>query len=432
MVRLPNDWDPRPYQRRLWVYLEDGGTRAVAVWHRRSGKDSLALNWSAVAAHRRVGLYWHMLPEAAHGRKVIWDGVDGQGRHLIDQAWPKALRTSTNKTDMKISLKNGSIWQVVGSDNYDSLVGANPVGVVFSEYALARPAAWDYIRPILAENGGWALFIFTPRGRNHAHDLFRMASDNPKWFAERLGIEDTGAIPLTQIDEERASGMSDEMIDQEYHCSFEAPQSGAYYGKLLSEAERAGRITRVPWDPSEPVETWWDLGIADETVIWFVQQIGREIRVIDYLEARGEGLDYYAKKLRERPYPYREHLWPHDGAHRELGSGRSRQDLAETLGLRPIRIVPAAPVADGIQAVRSLLPRCWFDADACAKGLEALRHYARDWDDRTQTFRERPRHDWASHAADAFRIGATGLERPHHGAWCEPVAETRADPLDRF
>ncbi len=430
LIRLPNDWNPRPYQARLWHYLERGGRRAVAVWHRRSGKDSLALNWTAVSAFQRVGLYWHMLPEAAHGRKVIWDGIDGNGRRILDQVWPKELRTRTISTDMKIELVNGSLWQVVGSDNYDSLVGANPIGVVFSEYALARPAAWDYIRPILAENGGWAIFVYTPRGRNHAYALYKSAQDNPDWFAQRLSIRDTGTVSDRVVAEERAGGMSDEMIEQEFYCSFEAPLSGAYYGKLIRQAEEAGRITRVPWEPSEPVETWWDLGIGDETVIWFAQQIGREVRIIDYQAGRGEGLEYYAKVLRERPYPYREHLWPHDGAHRELGTGRSRQELAETLGIRPIRIVLAAPIGDGIQAVRTLLPRCWFDAETCRDGLDALRQYARDWDDKARTFRDRPRHDWASHAADAFRIGAMGLERPVMHAWAEPQAVMRADPLD--
>ncbi len=428
-IKIPNDWRPRPYQMGLWRYLERGGRRAVAVWHRRSGKDSVALNWTAVAAFRRVGLYWHMLPEATHGRKVIWDGVDGHGRRLIDQAFPKALREQTLSTEMKIRLKNGSIWQVVGSDNYDSLVGANPVGIVFSEYALARPGAWDYIRPILAENGGWAVFIFTPRGRNHAHELFRQARMQDDWFAERLGIEETGAISPAIIDQERMAGMGESMIDQEFHCSFEAPQTGAYYAKLLAAAEKAGRIGRVPWDPSAPVETWWDLGVGDDTAIWFIQQIGREVRVVDYHAGQGEGLEAYAKHLLSLPYPYREHLWPHDGAHRELGTGKSRRDIAEGLGIHPIRIIPAAPVADGIQAVRSLLPLCWFDEGACASGLEALRAYARDWDDARQVFRDRPKHDWASHAADAFRIGAIGRERPTSGTWSQPRAETLADPL---
>ncbi len=428
-ITIPNDWHPRSYQLKLWRYLEGGGRRAVAVWHRRSGKDSVALNWTAVSALQRVGLYWHMLPEAAQGRKVVWDGVDGRGRRLLDQVWPKAIRERTNTTDMKISLKNGSIWQVVGSDNYDSLVGANPVGVVFSEYALAAPGAWDYIRPILAENGGWALFIFTPRGRNHAHALFEQAMQHDAWFCERLGLRQTGVIGMDVIEEERAAGMSDSMIDQEFHCSFEAPSEGTFYAKLLAQAQEAGRIGRVPWEPSVPVETWWDLGVGDETVIWFVQQVGREIRVVDFHAGRGEGLEAYAKVLLARPYPYREHLWPHDGAHRELGTGRSRRMVAEDLGIRPIRIVPAAPLGDGIQAVRSLLPRCWFDEQACANGLQALQAYAREWDGARQMFRDRPRHDWASHAADAFRTGAMGLEQPQTGLWAEPRAEIRADPF---
>ena len=188
-ISLPNDWAPRGYQLPVWHFLESGGKRAVALWHRRAGKESLCLNWTAVAAHRRVGTYWHMLPTNVQGRRVVWDAIDNTGRRVIDQVFPSSIRRATNGSEMKIELKCGSIWQVCGSDNYNSLVGANPVGVVFSEFALADPAAWDFIRQILAENDGWAVFAFTPRGRNHGHDLFSMAQNNDAWKSERLTVE---------------------------------------------------------------------------------------------------------------------------------------------------------------------------------------------------------------------------------------------------
>ena len=216
-LRLPIGWEARNYQVPVWDYLKQGGKRAVVVWHRRAGKDVLALNWTACAASQRPGTYWHMLPEAAQGRKVIWEGIDREGRRMIDQAFPKAIRAGRpNESEMRLRLVNGSVWQVVGSDNYDALVGANPIGVVFSEFSLANPAAWNYLRPILAENGGWALFVFTPRGENHAFDLYEMARGLPGWFAERLTVEDTKAINEAVIEEERRSGMPEETADLLY------------------------------------------------------------------------------------------------------------------------------------------------------------------------------------------------------------------------
>lgn len=220
-ILMPNDWNPRDYQRPLWKYLSSGGKRAVAIWHRRSGKDSLAINWTAKSMLERVGVYWHMLPLNTQARKVIWDGIDKKGRRVIYQAFPPEIIKSVNSQEMKLELINGSIWQCVGSDNYDALVGGNPVGVVFSEYSIANPAAWDFIRPILAENGGWALFIYTPRGHNHGYTLYNQAKQ-AGWFCQILTVEQTKAIPLSAVDEERQAGMSEAMISQEFYCSFEA------------------------------------------------------------------------------------------------------------------------------------------------------------------------------------------------------------------
>jgi hypothetical protein len=409
----PYDWSARDHQRELWEYLTGGGKRAVAVWHRRAGKDSVALNFAAWASHQRVANYWHMLPTAAQGRKVVWDAIDGAGRRMIDQAFPRAVRAGKLDDEMMIRLKCGSTWQVVGSDNFDRLVGANPAGVVFSEWALADPRAWDFLRPILAENGGWALFIYTPRGRNHGAALFEMAQRAPGWFAQRLTVDETNVIAADVIEAERRSGMPEELIQQEYFCSFQAALTGAYYGTLLDGAERDGRIVSVPWTPELPVITAWDLGIGDSTSIWFAQAVGREVRLIDYYEASGVGLDHYASVLHAKPYTYGETLLPHDARQRELANGRTRLETMRRLGLaQNARIVPAVSIEDGINAVRVVLPRCWFDAAACARGLEALRQYRRAWHDDTQIFSERPLHDWTSHAADAFRYLALGLREP--------------------
>ena len=222
-----------------------------------------------------------MLPEAAQARKAIWDAVNPHtGRRRIDEAFPPAIRESTRSDDMRLTFRNGSTWQLLGADNFNALVGAPPTGLVFSEYALTNPAAWDYLRPILAENHGDALFMFTPRGHNHAWKLYELARGNPNWFAELLTVEDTGAISADVIAEERMSGMSDDMIQQEYFCSFQAALPGAYYGKLLGEAEAQGRIGRVPWSPELQTHTAWDLGIGDSTAIWFCQVLGgQEVRI---------------------------------------------------------------------------------------------------------------------------------------------------------
>lgn len=224
-ITLPNNWTPRSYQIPVMAYLDGGGKRAMSLWHRRAGKDSAGLNYAAKEMFRRPGVYWHLLPTQTQARKVVWNNVDKQGRKMVDQAFPEALRAKKREDEMLVEFKNGSMWQLAGADNYDSLVGANPVGVIFSEWALTNPQAWDFIRPILLENGGWAWFNTTPRGRNHAHQMAIMAQKNEDWFFERLTVDDTGVLTPEDIDDERASGMSEEKIQQEYYCSFEAAEA---------------------------------------------------------------------------------------------------------------------------------------------------------------------------------------------------------------
>ncbi len=409
-VTLPHNWQPKPHQLPFLRAMERGTKRAVCVWHRRAGKDATALNWTAIAAMQRVGTYWHMLPTLRQARLTVWDGINGAGQKIIDQVWPEGLRTKIRQDEMKIELVNGSIWQLVGSDNYDSLVGSNPVGVVFSEWSLTDPRAWDFVRPILAENGGWAIFIFTPRGKNHGWDILSLAKEQPDWYSEVLTVKDTGVITDPVIQMERRSGMSPEMIEQEYFCSFTAPNTGSYYGRLIEDAAKENRITRVPYDPNLGVHTWWDLGVNDPTAIWFTQAGPFEHRVIDYYEGSGEGLAHYAKVLTGKPYAYAGHHFPHDVAVKELGSGKSRVETLAELGITA-QIVPNLPVEDGIEAVRGLIPLCWFDAEKCAYGLKALTTYARKWDEVKRVFATQPTHDWASHASDAFRYFAVGTNQ---------------------
>ena len=405
-IQVPDNWRPRDYQLDLWKYLENGGKRAVAVWHRRAGKDLLSVNWCVTAALKRKGLYWHLLPTYNQGRKIVWDGMTRDGRSFLEH-FPKELWANVNNTDMRLELKNGSIYQVVGTDNVDRLVGSNPVGVVFSEYSLQDPRAWDLVRPILAENGGWAMFIYTARGRNHGYDLFNMANRNERWFCQKLSIDDTSVLTQEAIEEEREAGMPEELIQQEFYCSFDAPLVGSYYGSLMAKALAEERIKNVPYEPRLEVHTSWDLGMGDSTAIIWFQQFGNEYRIIDYYENQGEGIPHYIKVVREKDYIYGRHIAPHDIKVREMGTGKSRFEVARDLGLR-FDVCPNIQVDDGIEAVRSIIPRCYFDEKKCSILVEALRQYRKDYDEKNKVYKNRPLHDWSSHGADAFRYLALG------------------------
>ncbi|QQX91326.1 hypothetical protein IGS75_01400 [Gluconobacter sphaericus] len=417
-VTLPaHGWKPRDYQRELWKYLRSGGKRAYEVAHRRWGKDDVALNWAAISAMKKVGNYWHMLPEASQARKAIWDAVNPHtGRRRIDEAFPAEIRATTKEQEMFIRFINGSTWQVVGSDNFNSLVGSTPIGVVFSEWALANPSAWAFLSPILLENGGWAMFITTPRGRNHAKTFFDAMRGEPGWFCEVSSVEKTGRFTPEQLAAERRQlvaqyGEDDggAKYEQEYDCSFDAAIQGSYYGKIMKRLDEDGRLGDVPHNPSLPVITAWDLGIGDSTVIWCAQQIGPDVRVIDCIAASGQGIDWYVRELGKRPYNYRQHIVPHDANNGDLGTGQRRIDTMRSLGMNPIRVLPRTAVDDGISAARNLLPRCRIDRTKCKRGIEALEQYRKSWDDANKVFRDKPLHDWASDYADAFRYLAVGL-----------------------
>ena len=412
MAVLPFRWDPREYQRPLWRYLEAGGKRADVVAHRRWGKDEVALHWAAYAISRKPGTYWHLLPEASQGRKAIWNAVNPHtGRKRINEAFPLKTRKKTRDSEMMVEFKNSSTWQVAGSDNYNSLMGSPPRGVVFSEWALSKPDAWSYIRPILAENGGWALFLWTPRGRGHATRAFESRSRDPAWYTLRSPATATDVFTPEQLARERAELVAEFGSEEEGHAryaseylvDFDAAAPGAYYAGLLAEAERAGRVGSVPHDPALKVDTAWDLGIDDYTAIWFFQQAGREVRAIDYFETSGEGLPAIVQSgLKGKPYVYGTHHLPHDVMVRELGAaGRSRLETLGGLGVAPISVGAAMDPEERINAGRLMIPMTWFDAEKCAGGLERLRGYRKRWNRATRSYGG-PMHDAASHGADAF------------------------------
>jgi len=412
-VQLPaNNWQPRGYQRPAWEYLESGGRHAELIWHRRSGKDDIALHWAAIAAHQRVANYWHMLPKANQVRKAIWEAVNPRtGKRRIDEAFPHEVRADTRESEMFIRFKNGSTWQCLGSDNFQGAIGSSPAGIVYSEWAQSNPSARGHLRPILLENDGWQLFITTPRGKNHAYRTFRAAKKLDGSFAEKLTVDDTSVFKPEQLKGERqeyidtyGDDMGEALFEQEYYCSFEAAILGAYYGAELAKVDKEGRLKTIERDAEFPVHTAWDLGYDDDTAIWFYQVITGEVRVLEYYYNSGKDIDHYAEVIGGKGYEYGVHWLPHDAKAKTLAAqGKSIQEqLANTLGWGHVRIVPRLSVEDGIQAVRQMFSRVWFDP-ACEEGVEALRQYHREWDDDRKMFRDRPHHDWTSHAADAFR-----------------------------
>lgn len=420
-ISLPYNWTPRLYQQRLWRYLQHGGTRAVACWHRRAGKDEVCLHHAACAAHERVGNYAHMLPEYAQARKAIWTAVNPHtGRRRIDEAFPEALRANTNDQEMSIRFTNGSTWQVVGSDNYNSLMGTSFAGIVLSEYALANPSAWAYFSPILRENNGWALFISTPRGHNHFESILKAARAEPSWFAEVLTVEETKAFQGDQLQEElrilqetHGELYGTSLWKQEYWCSFDAAIPGSIWGDCLDSLRLNEKILDFSHSNDIPVDTGWDLGRTDDTAIWFRQMRTRQMDVIDFHASNGKDIDWYVQLLLEKAaqlnITYGTHWLPHDARPRTLAAGgksilQQFLDAAKkypTLG--KFCIAPRLDRQEGIQAGRKTFPYCRFHATRCDKGIQALRAYHRAWSDDKKMFLDVPEHDNSSHPADAWR-----------------------------
>jgi hypothetical protein len=432
-VELPHDWSPRAYQDPTWNFFFPNAKdkRAVVIAHRRWGKDLLGVNLCGCKAHERVGTYWHVLPTYRQGRNIVWNGVDYDGRAFLDYLHPALVRYK-HTNDMRVHFKNGSIYQVVGSDEIDRLVGTNPVGVILSEYALQDPRAWDYIAPILRENHGWALFITTLRGKNHAYRLARISErlqreGDPNWFYINQTVDDTvrddgtPVVSREDIEKERKAGRPEAIIQQEFYNNAEAPLAGAYYSHEMNKLTMDGRIKNVPHDPKLFTDTSWDLGYNDTTTIIFTQTHGREIRVIDYYENSGEALRHYVRVLREKDYMYGKHYMPHDVTVHSINDGKTRLETLRTLGLK-CHVTFKHSVEDGIEQVRNTLPQCWFDERKCERLIEALRSYRKEEaparlgytggeEDLKPMFKDNPLHDWSSNCADAFRIFAWNVKR---------------------
>jgi phage terminase large subunit len=386
---------------------------ACIVTHRRAGKTVAciqALQRAALTCARERPRFAYLSPFLKQSKTVAWDYLRGAIAPL------REMGARVRESELRVDYPNGGQVRLYGADNPDALRGIYLDGVVLDEYADMDARVWaEIIRPALADRAGWAVFIGTPKGRNAFFALWRRAQAEANWFSLMLKASDTGLIPADELELARRD-LTEEQYAQEFECSFEAAVVGAYYGKLMARAEEERRVARAPHDPAAPVWTSWDLGMRDATAIWFAQAIGREIRIIDYYEGSGVDLGHYVRELFQKPYVYAGHIVPHDAQAKELGTGKSRLEVLEQLGLRTITLAPMHRIEDGINAVRVFIPKCWFDAQKCARGIDALKLYRAEVDatradpSGAALLKPHPVHDWTSHAADSFRYLAMTLD----------------------
>jgi phage terminase large subunit len=376
---------------------------SALVAHRRAGKTVACVNdliARALNLQLPHGKLAYVAPFLAQAKEVAWE-------YLKRYSLP--ARRDANESELWVELINGARIRIHGADNPDRLRGAYLDGVVMDEYADMRPSVWgEVIRPMLADRRGWGTFIGTPKGRNEFFAICERARENADWYSAVLKASETGLLPREELEDARGD-MTPEQYEQEFECSFDAAITGAYFGKELAQADRDGRIRDVPYDQASPVFTAWDLGFGDSTAIWFFQMVGPAIHVIDHYENNGQKLEHYVEVLRRRGYEYGEDFVPQDAKVHELISGRTRVEHLTEMG-RELRVIRKHKVEDGINAARMAIPRCYFDKTRCAEGLEALRQYRTEFDEKTRAFKDNPRHDWTSHTADAFRYMALGWQ----------------------
>lgn len=412
-IDLPYAFEPRALgQKSAMRFFDNGGLRGVYCWPRRYGKDLTFAHQACKAAHERTGMYLHMLPNHKQARKVIWDGFNNEGKRIIDSVFPPEICESRNETEMKIKLRCGSLWQLVGSDYYDSIVGANPVGLVMSEAALSDPRAWNYFRPMLAGNGGWLAAFSTPRGYNWFWKLLQYAKSDPMWDWSHLTAYETQHIPPEVLADEKRQ-MPDELFRQEYLCDFSAANVGAIFGKQMEVADREGRILdALPPDPLSDVMISSDIGYRDKAAFWWWRIMRGGFELIDYDEASGLDAEEWCDRLKDKR-PAKILYLPHDARAKSFASRHSAVQVFLEKGkhiAEEIRVNPQRKKQDSINAGRKVIKVCRFDSTTCHEGIEALRAYHFKYDEEQRIFSSEPEHDWSSHGADAFMEGAAMLD----------------------
>jgi phage terminase large subunit len=405
-IELPHRYTPRDYQIPAWRAMDDK-KRVLLVWHRRGGKDKLCFNKLITIAAQKPANYAYYFPTAALGRKALWFNVDvANGMRVIDHIPKELLAKPPNQTDMRIEIKNGSTIQILGTDNLD-VVGGNYYGVVFSEYQSQNPLAWDYTRPILAENGGFAWFNGTPRGENHMHAMLTTNRTNEDWFTQVLTVEDTGAVSKEDIEAERRSGMSEALIQQEFYCDFNIANENAIYGSYMAKVDKEGRIGAFPVDGRSPVHTFWDLGGPRNTVVWYGQRLPHGCwRWVDVDYGLNVTLPERFAHMQGKGYTYGKHYFPHD-ARQTARTGFTFEQDAINAGFKNTVVVP--PIHDvwqGIDYVAQVFPTFEFRLPACEIGVKGLKAYESAPDTTSNIVRNVPLHTWASHVADGVRTMA--------------------------
>ena len=420
--RISTGYAPRPLQRIIHQNMKRFN---VLVLHRRFGKTVLSINETIDRALRcplKSPQYAYVAPTYGQAKRIAWEYLKEYTKDIPGSKPNEAeLRVDIPRPHMKDKIR----FMLLGSENPDTLRGIYLDGVVLDEFAVCDPTIWgQVVRPALADREGWAIFLGTPKGQNHFFELYNKARKNPDWYVCTYRASETKVLSTYELRAAKDE-MSEEEYLQEFECSFTAANTGAYYQKQMLIAEAEKRVTSVPYDSSCFVDTYWDLGIGDTTAIWFLQVVGHEYHLIDYLEMSGKGLDYFVSEINKKPYTYREHTLPHDARARELGTGKSREETLRTLGMTRLYILPRWQVADGINAVRTILSKCWWDKDKCERGLLALHAYERKWDAKNQIFQEKPKHNWASNGADAFRYLAMGVRPESQRVQSEVLREYR-------
>jgi hypothetical protein len=384
----------------------------VVVAHRRMGKTVSAINHlikDAVLNTKENPRYAYIAPTYGQAKRVAWD-------YLCKYARP--LGGTENISELRVDFMGRRI-QLYGSDNPDSLRGQYFDGVILDEIGDQNPKIWtEILRPALADRMGWCLFIGTPKGQNHFKDLRDRAEDTPDWGLLEFKASETSIVGESELKAARAE-MGEDKYQQEFECSFHAAVEGSYYGKLMNDLEEKGRLVEVTRDDLCQTFTAWDLGMGDSTSIWVAQTTGQEVRILDYVENHGQGLDWYVNWIKDNNWTNASHKLPHDVAVRELGTGKSRLEMLQGAGLN-VDVLPRLSVDDGIQSVRRLLPKCWFNMPKVRQGVDCLRNYRREFDEKRNVYYEKPLHNWASHGADALRYLAIGLDNTQ-SSWSKPI-----------
>jgi hypothetical protein len=403
----------KPREQQLAIHdLMDSKRFGVVVAHRRMGKTVSAINHlikDALLNQKEAPRYAYIAPTYGQAKRVAWD-------YLVKYAEP--LGGTSNISELRVDFWGRRI-QLFGSDNPETLRGQYFDGVILDEIGDQNPKIWtDIVRPALADRKGWCLFIGTPKGHNHFKELRDRAKTEEGWGLLEFKASETGVVDDTELKAAK-NEMGEDKYRQEFECSFDAAVEGSYFGQILNELEEKKHMQEIPREELSRTFTAWDLGMGDSTSIWVAQLVGTEVRLLDYYENHGVGLDHYVKWIKDNDYLKAEHILPHDVRVRELGTGKSRMEMLEEAGLE-VKIAPRMGLDDGIQAVRRLLPRCWFNVPKVQTGLNCLRNYRRDYDEKRKIFYERPLHDWSSHGSDSFRYLALGLDEGH-STWSKPI-----------